>query len=124
MPLLSFGTLYDSRELISRTARLFAAGKKSERRGIGRLALKGRRRLRGSRLRTYYQAKGDVEGGEPSDLSAWGGCLPGDLRDVEWAQLEPLIYEASFISCSLALSAARRVSATLDRLKDGLQAPA
>ena len=40
-------------------------------------------------------AKSDVDAGVPSDLSAGGDCYPSDLRDAEWARLEPLIPKAS-----------------------------
>ena len=36
-------------------------------------------------------ANGDVDEGTPSDLSAGGRRLYEDLRDAEWARLEPLI---------------------------------
>jgi hypothetical protein len=37
----------------------------------------------------------DVDGGTPSDLLAEGDCYLSDLRDAEWALLEPLIPKAS-----------------------------
>jgi transposase len=40
-------------------------------------------------------AKGNVDGGALPDLSAVGEGCPSDLRDVEWARLEPLIPRAS-----------------------------
>jgi putative transposase len=40
-------------------------------------------------------ANSDVDEGAPSDLSAEGNGYPSDLKDAEWARLEPLIPEAS-----------------------------
>ena len=40
-------------------------------------------------------ANSDADAGVPSDLSAGGDCYPSDLRDAEWARLEPLIPKAS-----------------------------
>ena len=40
-------------------------------------------------------ANNDLDGGAPSDLSPGGRRLPSDLRDAEWARLEPLIPRAS-----------------------------
>ena len=40
-------------------------------------------------------ANGHVDGGAPPDLSAGGEGYPSDLRDAEWARLEPLIPKAS-----------------------------
>ena len=42
-----------------------------------------------------FGTNSDVDAGVPSDLSAGGDCYPSDLRDAEWARLEPLIPKAS-----------------------------
>jgi transposase len=39
-------------------------------------------------------ANGDVDRGEPLDLRREGDEYPSDLRDPEWARLEPLIQPA------------------------------
>jgi hypothetical protein len=85
-----------------------------------------------------------VDGGTPPDISAEGGGYPSDLRDAEWARLEPLIPEAwpggrprktdmrAAMNAILYLlrtscpwrSAPRQLSAALDGLQHLSQVPA